>query len=98
MGQGGVPSERGKLLDASAGIRKILAMSLHIQRFAIFKRKCSAVNTMFPYQPVESDTTPYFQDVVVGKFREDVDDKPCLCFHPSQQNKEYQLLVIEATA
>ena len=44
MGQGGVPSERGKLLDASAGIRKISAMSLHIQRFAIFKRRCSAVN------------------------------------------------------
>ncbi len=30
---------------------------------------------MFPDIPAESDTAPYFQDVMVGKFQEDVDDK-----------------------
>ena len=44
------------------------------------------------------DITPCFQDAEVDKFLEVSDDRPCLCFHPSIQNEEYQNLVIEAMA
>jgi len=50
---------------------------------------------MFPDLPVVFDTTPFSQDALVGRCPENGDDKPCLCFHPSHQNKEYQVLVIE---
>jgi len=45
-------------------------------------------------QPRACLTIPYFQDAVVGRCPENCDDKPCLCFRPSHQDKEYQLLVM----
>ena len=56
------------------------------------------VLSRFPGAPEKPDITLCFQGVEADRFREVSDDRPCLCFHPSLQNKEYQLLVIEAMA